>query len=206
MYFCSDESQIIETAENAGKIRMVCDLLNNSKFQLAAQNFLSGKGVDMRCKYSYAVSDPTTQKSASYVFFATDKITVGYYVKVNIAQCKVTEWYRHDDIQRKIPGSYWVALDINTNELVEYYKTETVEGVNVEKKYNAKTNEFLVANYFQKFAELTPEQQDSIKDLPFKRTTVCWSNKPGGFTVEFLPTYLDVYKGINMANLSLLEV
>jgi hypothetical protein len=53
---------------------------------------------------------------------------------------------------------------------------------------------------------MTVEQQELIKDLPFKRTSVCWSNKPNGFTVEFLPSYMDVYQGINMANLHLLEI
>ena len=205
-YLCSDEEQIIGFAKNADKIQMVCDLFNNSKFQLAAQSFLSGKGVDLRCKYSYAVSDPATQKPASYIFFATDKTTVGYYVKVNIARCEVAEWYRHDDIQRKIPVSGWAALDIDSGKPVEYYKFDNVDGFLVEKKYNSKTKELLSVNNFQKFAELTAEQQELIRDLPFKRTSVCWSNKPYGFTVEFLPSYTDVYDGINMANLHLLEV
>ena len=76
----------------------------------------------------------------------------------------------------------------------------------VEKKFDAQTNQHMVSNYFQRFADMTVEQQELIKDLPFKRTSVCWSNKPNGFTVEFLPAYTDVYQGINMANLQLLEV
>jgi hypothetical protein len=56
------------------------------------------------------------------------------------------------------------------------------------------------------FGQMTQEQQELIKDLPFKRTSVCWSNKPTGFTVEFLPSYMDVYQGINMENLHLLEI
>jgi hypothetical protein len=78
--------------------------------------------------------------------------------------------------------------------------------VDVEKKFNSQTNQHMVTNHFQVFNDMTTEQQELIKDLPFKRTSVCWSNKPEGFTVEFLPSYVDVYQGINMANLHLLEI
>jgi hypothetical protein len=95
---------------------------------------------------------------------------------------------------------------MTTNQPIEYYALEMVNGIQVEKKFDSATNQEMVTNHLQKFYEMTPEQQELIKDLPFKRTSVCWSNKPGGFTVEFLPSYVDVYQGINMANLPLLEV
>ena len=95
---------------------------------------------------------------------------------------------------------------MNTDQPIEYYAIEMVDGVQVEKKFNSSTNEQMVTNHFQKFNQMTAEQQELIKDLPFKRTSVCWSNKPVGFVVEFLPSYIDVYQGINMANLHLLEV
>lgn len=206
-YVCSDESQIIEFAKDADKIRMVCDLLNGSKYKTTAQQFLEQKGVQLQCKYSYAVSDLSAKKAASFVFFATDKTQYGYYVKVNQEANAVTEWYRNDNITMSATGVIkWSALDMTTNQPIEYYVLETVDGVQVEKKFNSSTNEQMVTNHFQKFSEMTPEQQELVKDLPFKRTSVCWSNKPGGFVVEFLPTYVDVYAGINMANLPLLEV
>lgn len=206
-YICSDESQIIEFAQNANKIRMVCDLLNGSRYKVTAQQFLNQKGVQLQCKYSYAVSDPAVQKSASFVFFATDKTQYGYFVKVNQAANTVTEWYRNDDITMSVTGATkWYALDMVTNQPIEYYVLETLNGIQVEKKFDFATNQEMVANYFQKFNEMTFEQQELIKDLPFKRTSVCWSNKPAGFTVEFLPSYVDVYQGINMGNLHLLEI
>lgn len=205
-YVCSDESQIIEFAKDANKIRMVCDLLNKSKYRTTAQQFLEQKGVQLQCKYSYAVSNLSANKAASFVFFATDKTQYGYYVKVNQEANTVTEWYRNDNITKTGNEIEWFALDMSTNQPMEYYTYETVNGVQVEKKFNSSTNEQMVTNHFQKFNQMTAEQQELIKDLPFKRTSVCWSNKPGGFVVEFLPTYVDVYAGINMANLPLLEV
>ena len=203
---CSDESQIIEFAFDAHKIRMVCDLLNGSKYKATAQQFLDQKGVQLQCKYSYAVSDPTGQKAASYVFFATDKTQYGYFVKVNQATNTVTEWYRNDDITKIGDECRWSALDMTINQPIEYYVLETVDGVQVEKKFDSATSQEIVTNHFQKFNEMTAEQQKLIKDLPFKRTSVCWSNKSGGFVVEFLPSYVDVYAGINMSNLPLLEI
>lgn len=204
-YACSDESQIIESAIDADKIRMVCDLLNGSKYKATAQQFLEQKGVQLQCKYSYAVSDLSAKKAASFVFFATDKTQYGYYVKVNQEANAVIEWYINKEISNLVQPK-WFALDMNTNQPIEYYALEMVDGVQVEKKFNSSTNEQMVTNHFQKFNQMTVEQQELIKDLPFKRTSVCWSNKPGGFVVEFLPSYLDVYQGINMANLSLLGI
>lgn len=204
-YFCSDESQIIEFAKDADKIRMVCDLLNGSKYRTTAQQFFEQKGVQLQCKYSYAVSDLSAKKAASFVFFATDKTQYGYYVKVNQEANAVTEWYINKEISNLLQPK-WSALDMTTNQPIEYYVLETVDGVQVEKKFNSSNNEQMVTNHFQKFNQMTAEQQELIKDLPFKRTSVCWSNKPDGFVVEFLPTYVDVYAGINMANLPLLEV
>lgn len=205
-YLCSDESLIIDSAQNADKLRMVCNLMNGSKYKTIAQQFLQQKNIQLECKYSYAVSDPATQKPASFVFFATDKTQYGYYVKVNKTLSAVSEWYRHDDICKTNPESGWAALDIASDVVLEKYTLEIVDGLGIEKKYNAQTNEYMVTNNFQVFGQMTQEQQELIKDLPFKRTSVCWSNKPAGFTVEFLPSYMDVYQGINMENLHLLEI
>jgi hypothetical protein len=205
-YLCSDETLIIEFAQNADKIRMVCELMNGSKYRTIAQQFLDQKGILLQCKYSYSVSDPSTQKPASYVFFATDKTKHAYFVKVNRQSLSVSEWYRHDDVQKTNPNSHWSALDITTNNVLEYYALEFSEGMTLEKKFNAQTNQHMVTNYFQVFADMTVEQQELIKDLPFKRTSVGWANKPNGFTVEFLPSYRDMYQGINMDNLHLLEI
>lgn len=206
-YFCSDETQIIDSAKNADKIRMVCDLMNNSKYRTIAQGFLAQKNIQLECRYSYSVSDPATQKPASHVFFATDKTQIGYYIKVSRATDSVSEWYINENITR-IEESHvkWLALDLITNEKLEYYVLETIDSALIEKKFNVATNQQLAENHFQKFGSMTLEQQELIKDLPFKRTTVCWSNKTNGFTVEFLPVYEDVYDGINMANLPLLEI
>jgi hypothetical protein len=204
-YLCSDESQIIEFALDADKVRMVCDLLNGSKYKATAQQFLEQKGVHLQCKYSYAVSDLSAKKAASFVFFATDKTQYGYYVKVNQEANAVTEWYINKEISNLLQPK-WFALSMNTDQPIEYYALEMVDGVQVEKKFNSSTNEQMVTNHFQKFNQMTAEQQEFIKDLPFKRTSVCWSNKPDGFTVEFLPSYVDVYQGINMDNLHLLEI
>jgi hypothetical protein len=206
-YFCSDESSVIVFAKNADKISMVCDLMNGSKYKTIAQNFLTQKNIELQCKYSYSVSDPATQKPAAHVFFATDKTQVGYYVKVSRATNNVSEWYINEDIMRSEESQViWFSLDLTTNEKLEYYVLETIDSVMTEKKFNVATNEQLATNHFERFNDLTLEQQELIKDLPFKRTTVCWSNKSNGFTVEFLPVYKDVYDGINMANLSLLEI
>lgn len=205
-YLCSDETLIIEFAQNADKIRMVCELLNGSKYRTIAQQFLDQKGVLLQCKYSYSVSDPLTQKPASHVFFATDKTQYGYYVKVNRQSLLVSEWYRHDDVTKTNFSSNWVALDIETDVVLERYTSEVFNNVNIEKKFDATTNQYMATNHFQVFSQMTVEQQELIKDLPFKRTSVCWSNKPNGFTVEFLPSYMDVYQGINMDNLHLLEI
>lgn len=205
-YPCSDETLIIEFAQNADKIRMVCELMNGSKYRTIAQQFLDQKGVLLQCKYSYSVSDPLTQKPASHVYFATDKTQYSYYVKVNRQSLSVSEWYRHDDVLKTNPDSGWSALDIETNIAIENYTVEVAGNVMIEKKLNAQTNQHVVTNYFQVFGDMTTEQQELIKDLPFKRTSVCWSNKPNGFTVEFLPSYMDVYQGINMDNLHLLEI
>ena len=205
-YLCSDESLIIEFAQNADKIRMVCDLMNSSKYKTIAQHFLDQKGVLLQCKYSYSVSNPLTQKPAAYVFFATDKEKYAYFVKVNKQLLAVTEWYKNDHVEITKNNSHWAALDLTTNVPLENYSLEDVDGVSIEKKFNSETNQHMVTNHFQFFKDMTTEQQELIKDLPFKRTSVCWSNKPDGFTVEFLPSYVDVYQGINMDNLHLLEI
>jgi hypothetical protein len=206
--FCFSNKGDTVSAENDNKMRMVSDLINGSKYRTAAQQFLNQKGVLLECEYYYAVSSPTEQKAASYVFFATDKTKYGYFVKVNQATNTVTEWYRNDDITTSTTGATkWFALDISSNQPIEYYVLESVNGIEVEKKFDYSTNQEMAINYFQRFYAMTTEQQELIKDLPFKRTSVCWSNKHGGFVVEFLPTYFsDVYEGINMANLHLLEV
>ena len=205
-YLCSDESLIIDGAPNANKIRMVCELMNGSKYRTIAQQFLDQKGVLLQCRYSYSVSDPLTQKPASHVYFATDKTQCSYFVKVNRQSLSVSEWYRHDDALMTNPNSGWSALDITTNNVLENYTLQTIDGVLVEQKLDAQTNQHMVSNYFQVFGQMSAEQQELIKELPFKRTSVCWSNKPNGFTVEFLPSYMDVYQGINMDNLHLLEI
>mgnify|MGYP000225654176 CR=1 FL=1 len=204
-YFCSDESQIIESATNADKIRMVCDLINGSKYKTIAQSFLTQKNIALECKYSYSVSDPATQKPAAHVFFATDKIQNGYYIKVSRATNSVSEWYINENIA-DVATPRWFALDMQSNEKIEYYVFENTNELSIERKFNSQTNEQVVENFFQMFSAMTSEQQELIKDLPFKRTSVCWSNKPAGFTVEFLPSYVDVYQGINMGNLHLLEI
>lgn len=205
-YFCSDESQIIDFAKNADKIRMVCDLMNNSKYKAIAQNFLTQKNIQLECRYSYSVSNPATQKPASHVFFATDKTQYGYYIKVSRATDAVSEWYINEQITNLVDSAKWFSLDLVANEKLEYYVLELVNNEMVEKKFSVLTNEEIVTNIFQRFSQMTVEQQELIKDLPFKRTSVCWSNKANGFTVEFLPVYQDVYDGINMDNLLLLEI
>lgn len=205
-YLCSDETLIIEFAQNADKIRMVCELLNGSKYRTIAQQFLDQKNIQLECKYSYSISNPPTQKPAAHVFFATDKEKYGYFIKVNRQSLSVSEWYKNDHIEIIEYNNYWSALDLITNVPLENYTLENVDGVVVEKKFDIQTNQHLVTNNFQSFAKMTVEQQELIKDLPFKRTSVCWSNKPNGFTVEFLPSYMDVYQGINMDNLHLLEI
>ena len=205
-YACSDESQIIDSAKNADKIRMVCNLMNNSKYKAIAQNFLTQKNIQLECKYSYSVSNPANQQPAAYVFFATDKTQYGYYIKVSRATDTVSEWYINEQITNLVDSAKWFSLDVVTNEKLEYYVLQLVNNEMVEKKFSVSTNEEIVTNVFQRFSMMTVEQQELIKDLPFKRTSVCWSNKANGFTVEFLPAYEDVYEGINMANLPLLEV
>jgi hypothetical protein len=205
-YLCSDESLIIEVAQNADKIRMVCDLMNGSKYKTIAQQFLGQKNIQLECRYSYSISNPLTQKPAAHVFFATDKEKYGYFIKVNRQSLSVSEWYKNDHIEILENNSHWSALDLMTDEVLEKYSLESIDGVVVEKKFDAQTNQHMVTNNFQVFGKMTAEQQESIKDLPFKRTSVCWSNKPDGFTVEFLPSYVDVYQGINMDNLHLLEI
>ena len=205
-YLCSDESLIIDSTPNADKIRMVCELMNGSKYRTIAQQFLDQKGILLQCKYSYSVSNPSTQKPASHVYFATDKTQYSYFVKVNRQSLSVSEWYRHDDALMTNPDSGWSALDITTNNVLENYIIDDSSGICVEKKFDTQTNQHMASNYFQVFGDMTVEQQELIKDLPFKRTSVCWSNKPNGFTVEFLPSYMDVYQGINMNNLHLLEI
>lgn len=204
-YDCSDETLIIDSAVNADKIRLVCNLLNGSKYRETAQQFLNQKNINLQCKYSYAVSNPVTQNPASYVFFATDKINNGYFIKVNCNTNTVTEWYINEQIT-VLTKKKWFALDLVSNQKTEYYIYETVDGITSENKFNAVTNEKIVTNYFQPFGKMSTEQQALIKDLPFKRTSVCWSNKLDGFTVEFLPSYVDVYAGINMQNLYLLNI
>jgi hypothetical protein len=205
-YVCSDETQVVEYAENADKIRMVCDLMNGSKYKTIAQEFLNQKNIDLECRYSYSVSDVSGQNAAYFVFFATDKVKNGYFIKVDRSSESVSEWYINEDIANLVDLGTWFALDVVTDEKVEYYVFESSDGSSVEKKYNSLTNQQIVTNHFGVFSDMTAEQQDLIKDLPFKRTTVCWANKPNGFVVEFLPSYVDVYRGINMSNLHLLNI
>jgi len=185
---------------------MVCDLMNNSKYKTIAQNFLTQKNIQLECRYSYSVSNPATQQPAAHVFFATDKTQYGYYIKVSRATDAVGEWYINEQITNLVDSAKWFSLNVVTNEKLEYYVLELVNNEMVEKKFSVLTNEEIVTNVFQKFSQLSSKQQELIKDLPFKRTSVCWSNKANGFTVEFLPAYEDVYEGINMANLPLLEI
>ena len=197
-YFCSDETLIVRSAVNADKIRLVCNILNDSKYRETAQQFLTQKQIELNCKYSYAVSNPNNQKPAAYVFFATDKITKAYYIKVDAVNNAVSEWYITDDVALETPR--WFSLNLLTDEYIEYYVINKNNSIYTEKKFDVKTNQELVTNYFQVFKDMTLEQQGLIKDLPFKETSVCWSNKPNGFTVEFLPSYADVYDNVSVSS------
>jgi hypothetical protein len=194
------------STENEDKLRMVCDLMNGSKYKNIAQQFFQEKNILGDCRYVHSVSDPVSQMPASHTFQSENIGQHYYHAKVSRKTNSVTEWYRANVVLEN-NDSKWVALDISTGQPIEYYSFEVVDGVGIEKKFDSATNKHLVTNYFENFYAMTAEQQELIKDLPFKRTSYMWANKPGGFVVEFLPTYFsDVYEGINMANLHLLEV
>jgi hypothetical protein len=154
-YVCSDETQVVEYAENADKIRMVCDLMNGSKYKTIAQEFLNQKNIDLECRYSYSVSDVSGQNAAYFVFFATDKVKNGYFIKVDRSSESVSEWYINEDIANLVNLGTWFALDVVTDEKVEYYVFESSDGSSVEKKYNSLTNQQIVTNHFGVFSDMT---------------------------------------------------
>jgi hypothetical protein len=194
------------STENENKMRMVNDLMNGSKYKTIAQQFFVEKNIQAGCKYVHTVSDPVLHKPASHTFQSESVGQYIYHAKVNRKTNSVTEWYRANaTVENGDPR--WVALDISTGQPIEYYLFDDVDGLLIEKKFDSVTKQQLVTNYFQQFHSMTPEQQYLIKDLPFKRTSYMWANKPTGFTVEFLPYCIpDAYEGVNMANLVLLEV
>jgi hypothetical protein len=192
--------------ENQQKVKMVRDLLDGSIYKTIAHQFLLDKGLQLNCSYWHSVSDPIFQKPAAHTFQSDVYGQHYYHVKVSRKTNSVTEWYRANLNLENSSEPIWVALDMSTGQPIEYY-LEGVGGRNVEEKYDSTTNQLIATNHFQRFSEMTAEQQEMIKDLPFKRTSYMWANKNGGFVVEFLPTYLpDIYEGINMANLHLLEI
>ena len=195
--------------ENEQKIKMVRDLLDGSIYKTTAQQFLLGKGLQLNCSYGHSVSAPVLQMPATHTFQSDVDGQHYYHVKVNRKTNTVTEWYRANVVLENTVDPLWVALDMSTGEPIEYYLQRDGGAIGIEEKYDSATNKLLMTNYFQPFREMTVEQQELIKDLPFKRTSYMWANKPSGFAVEFLPTYphlTHLYEGINMANLHLLEV
>lgn len=194
------------SAENDAKMRMVSDLMNGSKYKTIAQQFLGDKNIQGGCRYVHSVSDPVLQMPSFHTFQSENIGEHYYHVKVSRATNAVVEWYQADVVFNS-SGSTWRALDLLTGQPIEYYIEETSSGILVEKKFDSSTNQVLATHYFQRFSDMSEEQQELIKDLPFKRTSYMWANKPNGFVVEFLPTYFsDAYEGINMANLHLLEI
>ena len=194
--------------ENEQKAKMVRDLLDGSIYKTIAHQFLLDKGLQLNCSYGHSVSDPVLQMPASHTFQSDVDGSHYYHVKVSRKTNAVTEWYRANVISEPGVDPMWVALDMVTGQPIEYY-LQAVGGQSIEEKYDSATNQLLMTNYFQPFRAMTVEQQELIKDLPFKRTSYMWANKPSGFAVEFLPTYpqfVHVYEGINMANLPLLEI
>lgn len=192
--------------ENDNKMNMVNDLMNGSKYKTIAQQFFVEKNIQVGCKYVNSVSDPVLHKPASHTFQSESVGQYIYHAKVNRKTGAVAEWYRANAIVEN-GDPRWIALDISTGQPIEYYLFDNVDGVLIERKFDSATKQLLATNHFQQFSAMTLEQQYLIKDLPFKRTSYMWSNKPAGFTVEFLPSCIsDAYEGVNMANLPLLEV
>jgi len=175
----------------------VFDFFNDSEYRTLAQSFLTQKGIDRECIYWYSVADENSNKALAHVFFAweVDNQTA-YFVKVNRAANAVTEWYRTDNLNEANTPASWVALDILTNTVKEYYVNEMVDGVFIEHKHDAATKERTATNVFQGFVLFTQEQQDKIKNLPLKQTCFMWKNKPTGLTVEFLPSFRDTYSSV----------
>lgn len=183
----------------------VFDFFNDSEYRMLAQDFLTQKEISWECIYWYSVADENSNKALAHVFFAWEVGNqTAYFIKVNRTANAVTEWYRTDNLHEDNTPASWVALDIVTNAVKEYYVNEMVDGVFVEHKHDAVTNERIATNVFQGFVLFTQEQQDKIKNLPLKQTCFMWKNKPAGLTVEFLPSFSNTYSSVEIDELNLL--
>lgn len=206
--FCFSSEGDIVSAENDSKMRMVSDLMNGSKYRTIAEQFFGEKNIQGGCRYVHSLSDPVSQMPAFHTFQSENIGEHYYHAKVSRETNAVVEWYRANLILEN-GDPKWLALDLATGQPIEYYLLENINGASIERKFDSSTNQLLAVHYFEKFYAMTAEQQELIKDLPFKRTSYMWANKPSGFAVEFLPTYpqfVHVYEGINMTNLHLLEI
>lgn len=183
----------------------IFDFFNDSEYRIISQNFLVSKGINWECIYWYSVTNENSNKALANVFFAWEAGNkTAYLIKVNRDANAVTEWYRTDNLHEDNTPANWVALDIVTNEIKEYYVNEMVNGICIEHKHDAATKERTATNMFQRFVSFTQEQQDKIENLPFKQTCYGWGNKPAGFTVEFLPSYINTYSSVGTSELNLL--
>jgi hypothetical protein len=100
---------------------------------------------------------------------------------------EITEYYTVAPKNFSVPTKgilRWVSRDLITDEILEYYMSDTTHIPVKELKYNMK-GELLQTNYMiSKFDQLPEEYQNALIDYPDKDKIYIYSNKPYGMVVE----------------------
>jgi hypothetical protein len=77
------------------------------------------------------------------------------------------------------PDPLYVGLDINTGEVIEFYRMVD----NALCKFNAKTGEKLGFTIDSPFVHLPEAYKEALADFPYKDNIIYWADKPYGRVV-----------------------
>ena len=126
---------------------------------------------------AYYVSD-LSLLSTCYSFGSPDEQVIGMVKEV---KGNITEYYTKPP---KNLHAQWVALDINTNEILEYYLYDNPPGQLKEMKYS-KDGELLQVNYaINKFEDMPEEFKTKLTNFPYKENIFGYAHKPYGMIIE----------------------
>jgi len=181
----------------------ILNFYNNSEYREICQTFLASKGIYSLCNYYYSVYNVTLRVNQGYVFHCIvsdpDSITTPYiqgteYMIKITKDFVIIDWYK-SKLTSGIEDKYWLSLDLNTHEEIEYYILEFVKddlgelkGA-IATKYDTKTKVKLATTYFVHYDNLSEEKQKQLDSIPYGKTMVGYRERNGQFIIEYLPSH-----------------
>lgn len=161
-----------------------------------ANEFVAIKLGISEVTYFYTVYNATTKTIISRVFECSEG-GINYLIKVSSGQ--VTEWYKANT---EFNGSVklFVALDVNTDEVIEYYETQA----GVVTKYSTDGTP-IVTTIWCGYDAIPTDKKQLLADFSFKDTIQAYSDKSYGFCVEFSEAKFTNYEFCTQEEKNLLD-